>query len=270
MYARSHDSDALVCGPARCLAAGRCPSVSQRFARRDPLAPVKPDGALGYRGMSGQPSIVLYVMKGAGVMMDKNADQALAGALARNWWIPLVSGVVAIIFGILALILPHITLFTLIVLFGIFALIQGIASLARASTAGQQGRSWIWPVVGGLMCIAAAIAAFVWPGITALVLLYIIGAWAIILGISEVVAAIGLREETGRMWLQIAAGVISVLFGILLFVHPGAGALALVWLIGIYAILLGVTRIALAFELRREPEQWLNARNPGMPPTPAY
>jgi uncharacterized membrane protein HdeD (DUF308 family) len=203
--------------------------------------------------------------------MDANVDQSLAGMLARNWWIPLVSGVVAIIFGILALILPHITLFTLIVLFGVFALIQGIASIARAFSAGQNGRSWIWPVVGGLMCIAIAIAAFVWPGITALILLYIIGAWAVILGISEVVAAIGLRAETGagHMWLQIAAGVISLLFGILLFVHPGAGALALVWLIGIYAIVLGVVRIALAFELHREPEQWLNARNPSMPPTPA-
>lgn len=201
--------------------------------------------------------------------MDANYGQASTSAHARNWWLPLISGVAAILFGILAWILPHITLFTLMMLFGIFALVQGVTLLVRSFTAGQYGQSWVWPLIGGLMCIAAAAAAFWWPGMTALVLLYIIAAWAIILGVCEIIAAIALRGEISHMWLQIIAGVISVLFGILLFVRPGAGAIALVWLIGIYAIVFGITRIALAFELHRAPAEWTQASRTSMPPRPA-
>jgi uncharacterized membrane protein HdeD (DUF308 family) len=195
--------------------------------------------------------------------------QTMAAEMARDWWVILVRGVAAVLFGILAFILPGLTLFALVLLFGIYALIDGVTCFVRAVSAGRQGQSWIWLVVGGVISIAAAIVAFSWPGETALILVYIIAVWAILTGISEIIAGIGLRREITGEWLLILGGVVSVLFGVLVFLRPGAGALAIVWLIGFYAIVLGVQRIALAFRVREVGGHPLPAGTEHMPPAAA-
>jgi len=201
--------------------------------------------------------------------MAMRFNQATAMALARDWWIFLVRGIAAVLFGILAYVWPHITLLVLVLLFGIYAVVDGVLSLARAFGAGQRGQSWVWPLIGGLVGIVAGVAAFVWPGLTALVLLYIIAAWAVVTGICAIVAGVALRHEISNEWLLILGGVISLLFGLLVFVHPGAGALALVWLIGFFAIVLGVAQIALAFRLRDWQQHEMPGGRAGMPPAAA-
>ncbi len=201
--------------------------------------------------------------------MTTRFSGATLTALARDWWVFLVRGIAAVLFGILAFVWPHITLFVLVLLFGVYALVDGILSLVRAFGAGQRGQSWVWPLVGGIVGIAAGIAAFVWPGLTALVLLYIIAAWAVVSGITEIIAGVALRHEISHEWLLILGGVISLLFGLLVFARPGAGALAIVWLIGFYAIVLGVVHIALAFRLRDWQQHEMPGGRAGMPPAAA-
>lgn len=171
--------------------------------------------------------------------------------LARNWWVLALRGLCAVMFGILAFIWPGITLGALVLLYGAFALIDGVLSIVAAIFKGEgTGTPWWALVLVGLMGIAAGILTFTWPGITALVLLYLIAAWAIISGIFEIIAAIKLRKEIdGELWLALT-GILSIIFGVMLMARPGVGAIAVVWLIGIYAIFFGIFHIALAFKLK--------------------
>jgi uncharacterized membrane protein HdeD (DUF308 family) len=173
-------------------------------------------------------------------------------ALARNWWALAIRGVAAIIFGLLALFMPGVTLAALILLFGAYAIVDGVFNLVAALRGRVEERSRWLLSLEGLVSIGAGIAAFTLPGLTALVLLYVIGAWAVITGILEIVAAIRLRDEIPNEWWLVAGGVVSVIFGVLLFAAPAAGALALVLWIGIYAIVFGALLVGLAFRLRRE------------------
>jgi uncharacterized membrane protein HdeD (DUF308 family) len=170
--------------------------------------------------------------------------------LARNWWALALRGLVAILFGVLALLWPGLTLLALVFLFGAYVLVDGIVALLSALRAAQRHRRWGMLLLEGLAGIVAGILTFVWPGITTIVLLYLIAAWAVVTGILEVVTAIALREELRGEWLLGLSGVASVVFGILLFAQPGAGAVALVWLIGWYAIIFGILLLAVAFRLR--------------------
>jgi len=174
-------------------------------------------------------------------------------ALARNWWLLLLRGIVAIIFGVLAFVMPGITLLTLIILYGAFVLVDGVLAVGAAiwggSGAMSTGPRW-WLAVVGILGIIAGVLTFVWPGITALVLLVFIGVWSLLNGIFTIVGAIRLRKEIEDEWWLILTGAISVLFGLAVLVMPGAGALALVWLIGTYAILYGVLLVAFAFRLK--------------------
>lgn len=170
--------------------------------------------------------------------------------LARNWWAIALRGVFAIIFGVLALIWPGITLGALILLFGAYVLVDGIfAVVAALRQVGDRPRWWTL-LIEGLLSIGAGVIAFVWPGLTALALLYLIAAWAVVTGVVEIIEAIRLRAEIEGEWLLGIAGVASIVFGLLLFGFPGSGALAIVWLIGIYAILFGIALIALGLRLR--------------------
>jgi uncharacterized membrane protein HdeD (DUF308 family) len=172
--------------------------------------------------------------------------------LTRYWWTLLVRGVIAVLFGLAALIWPGVTLRVLVLLFGFYAVVDGLLALAAVLVGGRlaSGRRG-WLIVEGVIGIAAGVFTFLWPGITTLVLLYLIAAWAIVTGLLEVAAAIVLRRELRGEWLLALAGVLSVAFGILLIVRPGEGAIAVVWAIGLYAVVFGVALLALGARLRR-------------------
>ncbi len=177
--------------------------------------------------------------------------------LIRNWWVVALRGVFAIVFGILAFLWPAIALATLIMLFGVYALADGICAIITAVTHKIGTQRW-WGFFAGIVSIIAGILTFTWPGITALVLLYLIAAWAVVTGIFEIFAAIELRKELSHEWLLILTGIISVLFGVFVTARPVAGALSIIWLISAYAVILGVLLVVLGFRLHS-----LSTRFPG-------
>jgi uncharacterized membrane protein HdeD (DUF308 family) len=180
-----------------------------------------------------------------------SAPGPMLETLAKNWWMVLLRGIAAIVFGVLAFIWPGLTLLTLVILYGAYALVDGVISLVAAFSGGAKPVPTWWLVVGGLAGIVAGILTFVWPGITAFVLIVFIGAWSIVHGIFEIIGAIKLRKEIDNEWWLILAGALSVIFGIAVLAMPGAGALALIWVIGAYAIVFGILLVGLAFRLRK-------------------
>ena len=155
----------------------------------------------------------------------------------------------AILFGVLTFVWPGITLLTLVLLYGAYALADGVLALVEAVMGGAPAPRW-WLALVGLLGIAVGILTFAWPGITALVLLLFIAGWAIATGILQIVGAIRLRKEIDNEWLLIASGVLSVIFGLILVAQPGTGALALLYVIGIYAVLYGIIEVWLSLRLR--------------------
>ncbi len=168
--------------------------------------------------------------------------------LARHWWVIALRGVVAILFGILAIVWPGITLAVLILLFGAYALVDGILGIVAAFRGDSSHRVLL--LVEGIVGVLAGLVAFFWPGLTALVLLYIIAFWAIVTGVLEIVQAVRLRQVISNEIALIIGGILSVLFGIVLLVAPGTGALAVVLIIGVYAIIFGLALLGLAWRLR--------------------
>ncbi|MCC7272259.1 MAG: HdeD family acid-resistance protein [Alphaproteobacteria bacterium] len=171
--------------------------------------------------------------------------------LARSWWVFLLRGIAAIAFGVLAFLWPGLTLVTLVLLYGAFALMDGVLALVAAFTgAARPAPAW-WLVVVGLLGIAAGAATFLWPGLTAVLLVLFIGAWALAHGIFAIIGAIQLRKEIDNEWTLILGGVLSVVFGGLVLFAPGTGALALVWAIAAYSVVLGILLVGLSLRLRR-------------------
>jgi len=167
-------------------------------------------------------------------------------ALARNWGVIALRGVLAILFGVLAWLWPGMTLAVLIILYAAFALADGVMAII----VGIRGRSWGYALLGVVGVVAGLIAAM-WPLLTAIVLVTIIAIWAIVIGVMEIVTAIRLRNEIEGEWLLALTGALWVLFGAYALAFPGAGALSLVWLIGTWAVVIGVLQLILAFRLRR-------------------
>lgn len=174
-------------------------------------------------------------------------------ALARNWWLILLRGVFAILFGVLTFAWPGITLIALVLLYGAFAFTDGVLSIAAAVKGGVPAPRW-WLALVGVLGIAAGVLTVVWPQITGLILLLFIAAWAIATGVLQIIGAIKLRNEIEGEWLLVASGVLSVTFGVLLAVWPGAGALAMALVVGAFAIMYGVLMVAFALRLRRHAE----------------
>jgi uncharacterized membrane protein HdeD (DUF308 family) len=169
-------------------------------------------------------------------------------ALANNWWTLVLRGIAAIIFGILAYLWPGITFTVLVLFFGAYALWDGVFALIGAfRTEGE--RRWSL-VLEGVVGIAAGLVTFFWTGAASLALLLVIGAWAIVTGIFEIVSAIRLREEIEGEWLLLISGVLSVLFGIALAIWPAAGLVAVTWMVGAYAMVFGFLLTMLGFRLR--------------------
>jgi uncharacterized membrane protein HdeD (DUF308 family) len=172
-------------------------------------------------------------------------------ALARIWKVTALRGAVAIAFAVVILIWPNIGLTALIALFGAFALVSGLATIAGAFNLPIRGGERAWLVFEGLLGIAVGVVVFVWPDLSALGLLYAIAAWAIAMGVFEIALAFALPLSGGRSLLVVLGGLLSVAFGVIMFGQPGAGAVALLALIAAFALVTGVMQIAFALELRR-------------------
>jgi len=179
------------------------------------------------------------------------AGAAIAHGLAKNWWLLLLRGIASIVFGVLAFAWPGLTIISLVIVYGAYALVDGLFSLYAAISGGSAAAPRWWLAVVGIAGVLAGIISFAVPGVVALWLLLLIGAWAIVSGIFEIVGAVRLRKEIDNEWMLILHGAITVLFGVLLMAMPGPGALALVWMIGAYAIAGGIILAALAFRLRK-------------------
>ena len=170
--------------------------------------------------------------------------------LSLNWSALAIRGVIAIAFGIIAFLLPGLTLGALILLFAAYAIVDGVSHVIT----GIRQRSGDGPdglmILGGIVGIAVGVIAVILPGVTALFLLALIGAWAIVTGAAEIVAAYRLRKAISGEWLLALQGIISIAFGVYVWLFPGAGALAVVWLIAAFAIASGVILLMLAFRMR--------------------
>ena len=170
--------------------------------------------------------------------------------IVRNWsWIAL-RGVLAIVFGTLTLLNPGITLVTLVLMFGAYAIVDGMFMIVSAIANRKTQPRWGTLVFGGILGVAVGVLTYLWPGITAVALLAIIASWAILMGVIEITVAIRLRKLIANEWMLVLTGLLAVAFGVVLILNPGPGAVAVVLWIGVYALVSGVLLVVLAFRLR--------------------
>jgi uncharacterized membrane protein HdeD (DUF308 family) len=170
--------------------------------------------------------------------------------LVRNWWALGLRGVAAVLFGLIAFLMPGVTVSALVLVFGAYSLVDGVFSIIAGIRAAERHERW-WPfALEGLLSILVGLIALIRPGVTAFALLFVVAAWAILTGVLRISAAIRLRKELRGEWMLILNGALSVVLGILIVLIPGAGLVTLIWWLGAYAVIYGVTLITLAFKLR--------------------
>ena len=173
----------------------------------------------------------------------------MVSVLVRNWWAVVIRGILAILFGLIALFLPGVTMLSLVLLFAAYAFVDGVFAIVSAVRAARKGERWGAFALEGVVDIAAGAAAFLMPGLTVLVFVILLAVWAILTGALMLTAAFKLDTDHGRWWLVLGAAV-SMLFGATLIVAPMIGAVVLTWWIGAYAIIFGIALIAAALRLR--------------------
>jgi uncharacterized membrane protein HdeD (DUF308 family) len=178
------------------------------------------------------------------------ATHPIVETFARSWWVLLIRGLVAVLFGIMAFVWPGLTLVTLILLYGAYAFVDGLTAI----WVSVGSRAW-GLLLFGILGVLVGIYAFFFPGITAMALLYLIAAWAFIRGIFEIATAIQMRKEISNEWALILSGIIAIIFAVVLVANPGAGALAMVLVIGAFAIVFGVMMLILAFRIKNLPKR---------------
>jgi uncharacterized membrane protein HdeD (DUF308 family) len=183
-------------------------------------------------------------------MIMTTSENTLAELFCEQWWLVALRGLAAVLFGILTFIWPGITLFWLVILFGAYALVNGVLSLWLAIKSRGRHRV-VMLVIGGLLSLAAGILTFFWPALTAVGLLLLIAWWAIVNGVLEIITAIRLRKSITNEWLLVLAGIASIALGVILLLQPIAGALVLVLWIGAWAFVFGILLMVLGFKLRR-------------------
>jgi len=174
---------------------------------------------------------------------------AASDALARNWWLFTLRGILGILFGLLALIFPGPTMLSLVILFSAYMLVDGVAGIVSAVRAMRRRDQWGLLIFEGLLNIAVGILAFLWPGLTVLVFVLLVAAWAIITGALMATAGFRLNISHGRWWL-VLGGLCSLIYGALLVAMPLIGAVVLTWWMGAYALVFGISLIILSFQLR--------------------
>ncbi|WP_181781694.1 HdeD family acid-resistance protein [Pseudonocardia pini] len=184
-------------------------------------------------------------------MTEASVDPDLQATAKTVWWLALLRGVLLVIFGIVALVSPGIALGALILVFGIYAIMDGLTAVVMGIRTRKSEKSWGWIVAQGVISVLAGLIALVYPGATALSLLFVIAFWAIVLGVAAIAEGIRSRRTDDRWGWTIAKGVLDVLFGILLLVWPATGILTLLWLVGVFAVAGGIVLAVLAFRIRK-------------------
>jgi uncharacterized membrane protein HdeD (DUF308 family) len=174
----------------------------------------------------------------------------LLETLKRHWWVPVIRGIAAIVFGVIAFVYPGLTIATLVLFFGAWVLIDGIFRIVGAIGHRASDPDWGWQLVIGLLGIIVGLLTFHAPQITALALVIYIAAWALMIGASEIALAVKMRREIKGEWFLILMGLASIVFAVLLLWNPIAGAAAVIWLIAWYAVVLGILAIFFGFRLR--------------------
>jgi len=177
----------------------------------------------------------------------------MPAVLVANWWALVLRGIAAILFGVLTFAWPGVTIAILVIFFGVYALIDGILAIISAVRAAEHRRHWAAYAIEGVVGILIGLFALFTPLGAAALFVYLLAAWALVTGVLEIVAALRLRRHIPGEWALMLTGVLSILFGILVFSRPLAGAVALVWIIAVYAILFGILWITLGFRLRSHP-----------------
>jgi len=177
-------------------------------------------------------------------------EKHLAAILSHHWWVLLLRGLIAILFGVVVWFRPGISLVALVMVFGAYTLVDGVLGIWTAVAGRKEHEHWWVLLLWGLVGVGVGILTLVVPGVTALALLFYIAIWAVATGVLQIVTAIRLRKEITGEWLLVLGGLVSVVFGVLLMAQPAAGALAVLWLIGLYAVLFGILFVVLAFKAR--------------------
>ena len=180
---------------------------------------------------------------------DDWLDNVRSSVLAQNWWLVALRGVLGIIFGVIALVMPQITLLALVLLFAAYMLVDGVLAIVPAVREARRGQRWVLLVIEGLVRIGVAALAVAWPGLTIFAFVLIIAVWSVVSGALMIAAALRLNRRYGRGWMGLS-GFLSVLFGILLMAAPPVGAIVLTWWLGIYVAAFSIAMLILAFRLR--------------------
>ena len=177
-------------------------------------------------------------------------DRTVQSVATTTWWLALLRGIFMVLFGIIALVSPGIALLTLVWVFGFYAILDGIAAIVIGiRTRGEP--HWVWTIVQGVVSVLAGVIALIWPGVTALTLLFVVAFWAIVLGIGEIGGAFASSKSGSNVWgWTLAAGILNVIFGVLLLIWPASGILTLIWLVGIFTLAGGIALSVVAFRVR--------------------
>jgi uncharacterized membrane protein HdeD (DUF308 family) len=179
----------------------------------------------------------------------------LGSLYQRTWWSLLIRGIVAVVFGIVAIAWPDRVLELLVSFFGIFVLVIGIVATTAALTHRAKSRNWLLMLAPGLAGIVIGIITVAWPAVTTVVLVYLIAIWALVHGIGEIHNALRLRKDVEGEWMPILIGIVSVVFGIVLIVRPLAAGAVVTWLFGLFVLIMGILWLIMAFRARRWQKQ---------------
>jgi uncharacterized membrane protein HdeD (DUF308 family) len=183
------------------------------------------------------------------------AVSMIRSSLHTHWWVLALRGLLAAIFGLSTFIMPASSLLVLITLFAGYCLFDGILTLWTAARSNRRETRWWSLILEGIISIVAGVGALAWPGLTSLLLLYLIAFWAIATGVFETLTAIRLRRELTGEWVMVLGGLLSIVFGVFLVTRPLAGVLLVTWWIGAYAFGFGILLAILAWRLRRHQQQ---------------
>jgi uncharacterized membrane protein HdeD (DUF308 family) len=176
-------------------------------------------------------------------------SEAMCALLAQNWWAVALRGVFAVLFGLIALLVPGATILSLVLFFSAYMLVDGVFGIVAAVRAARQGERWGLLIMGGILNIAVGVIAFLMPGLTVIAFVLLLAAWSLVSGGLMLGAAFRLSKEHGRWWLALG-GIVSIVFGVLLAIAPIIGAVVLTWWLGAYALVFGIALLVLAFKLR--------------------